>query len=338
MRAPSLRAALVALAAAAVVAAGTLASREGPIGGGGAERAATTETSSAAGTTSRASLGTMSERLARLPAVAPGNLTGLLDFADHDGCWQRTINLATLESGGVPPGICVPVGGSYGQRRPGDDVGGIHIVDRSGRLTETVAPPEGLSLWGVTRGGVVFCHGFLEGPARIRRFGSGSARLPGCPLTESQNGLVFAGPGRRSILDESGRRLVALRQPLRDFPAIRPIGDALLAVDSDLYGHGRLVASYDEPDAILLGASRDGRVALLSVGAGLIVERDGTAHPVDPAVATRGGVVAPDGSRVLVQHDQTLLVVLDAATLRPVANLPLGDRADVRDWRSSTDG
>jgi hypothetical protein len=49
-----------------------------------------------------------------------------------------------------------------------------------------------------------------------------------------------------------------------------------------------------------------------------------------------GGTLAtlePDGTRLLVQYDEDLLVVLDAATLPPLARLPLDIDAALVDWR-----
>lgn len=335
MRAPSLRVAAIALAAVAVFAGGTLATQDGPMGGdGGSAGGATTSAAASDGVTSPAPLGTMSERLARLAPVPPGELAGTLHFADDAGCWQLTIDLATLMRSTPPGGVCFATGGRRGVYDLYDDPRPTRVVDLDGRTTETIAVPDGWGLWTIARDGLVFCNYFLAGPARIWRFGRAWAPLPDCPVAKGQDGLLFAGPRRRSIVDERGRRVAALTEPLGEFARIRPIGDALLAVDSRLYGDGRLLASYQEPGAIVLGASRDAGVALISVGPRLIIYRDGTAHPIDSSVATRGGVVSPDGTLLLVQHDQEVLIVLDAATLRPLARLPINAYASLRDWRS----
>jgi hypothetical protein len=44
-------------------------------------------------------------------------------------------------------------------------------------------------------------------------------------------------------------------------------------------------------------------------------------------------VVSPDGARVVLQRDALLLVVLDAATLRPLQQLQLDRDAELLDWR-----
>src|SRR4051812_44035774 len=86
MRGPSLRVAVVAIAAVAVFAVGSLVTRNGPLGGSGEADGVNDGTTTAAGsaattaTTSLASLGTLSERIERLPAVAPGDLHGVLDL------------------------------------------------------------------------------------------------------------------------------------------------------------------------------------------------------------------------------------------------------------------
>jgi hypothetical protein len=339
MRAPSLRVALAALAAAAAYAGGMWVTRDGPIGGrDGAKSTGTSTVTKSAPATSQASLATMSERLARLPDVAPGALLGVLHFRGDEGCAGQTVDLATMGWSSPPPGLCVAAGGRFGIRMSEleDEARRIRVRDLDGRVTEAVTPPEEWGLWGVARDGLIFCAGFGSGPARIRRFGGGSAPLPDCPIAQGPDGLLFPGPARASILDETGRRVVALREPLPVLPRIRVIGDRLIAVDGDLYVDGVLAVSYPDPRAIVLGASRDGGVMLVSIGGRLVVYRQGTAHVIDGSLATGAGAVAADGTRVLVAHDESLLVLLNAATLQPVARLRIDPAAALLDWRSST--
>src|SRR5262249_39992453 len=129
----------------------------------------------------------------------------------------------------------------------------------------------------------------------------------------------------------------ALAQRLPQFPDVRPLGDGLLAIDGDLYRAGHRIASFGKPDLTVIGASRDGKVALLSDVTGhMVVYRDGVPHAIDTSLASRGGVVAPDGKRLLLQRDNRTLLVLDATTLRPVARLELVTRSELLDWRSGT--
>src|SRR4051812_26682884 len=89
--------------------------------------------------------------------------------------------------------------------------------------------------------------------------------------------------------------------------------------------------------AVLAGGSlltRHGPIGGNAKGTQLFVYRDGERHAIDPSLAGRGGVVSPDGSRVVLQRDERLLVVLDAATLRPLAQLRLDRRGALLDWRS----
>src|SRR4029079_14190609 len=81
MRAPNVRVVLAGLAAAAVLVGGSIATRDGPLGGtdgagGGAQSASAAQVT--APTASLAGLGGLVDRLARLPAVAPGELDGVL--------------------------------------------------------------------------------------------------------------------------------------------------------------------------------------------------------------------------------------------------------------------
>jgi hypothetical protein len=180
----------------------------------------------------------------------------------------------------------------------------------------------------------VFCKGGESGQGRLRLFGGATTRLPSCPLTEGLDGLLFAGADQKSVIDERGRRIAALTEPLPRFPTVRQFGDGLLAIDADLYRDGRRIASFGDPDLAVLGASHDGKVALLSDTTGrMFVYRDGVRHAIDAALATRGGVVAPDGRRLLLQRDNLVLLELDAATLRPLARLQLGTRSELLDWR-----
>jgi hypothetical protein len=341
MRAPSLRVVLIAVAAVAVLAGGSLLTRHGPIGGsdeadGGQAGTATTAGGGATTPpTSLASLGTMSERLARLPALAPGELHGILDIGGN-GCAQETLDLATLVRTQGRRDVCAVPGAGFGirlrdvRRNPSR----LGVVDLAGRPHGTIPVPEGWDWWGVARQGVVFCRG-SDGVGRLRRFRGGSTPLPSCPLTQGRQGLLFRGPGKRSIVDEAGHRLAARAQPLSILTSVRTFGDGLLAIDTDLFRDGRRLASFPAADASLIGASRDGKVGLVGKAQAtqLFVYREDGRHAIDPSLAGRSGVVSPDGSRVVLQRDEQLLVVLDAATLRPLAQLRLERRGALLDWR-----
>jgi hypothetical protein len=336
MRAPDVRVVLAGLAAAAVFAGGTYLTRDGPLGGRGGSRHATT-TAAPAPTTSPAALGTLSDQLARLPQVAPGDLVGLLDFGGT-GCEQVTLDLATFDVTGTPRDVCAVPGARFGVpirdvRRTPNELG---VVDLAGHLAETVPVPAGWDWWGVAREGLVFCKG-SDGLGTLRRFGGGSTPLPSCPLTQARDGLVFLGRDRRSIVDAAGRRLAAQPHPISPFASVRPVGDGMLAIDTELFGPGgRRLAALHDPNGVVMSASRDGRVVLVSEAAGpkLFLYRDGRPHGIDQSLATRGGLVSPDGKRVLVQRDSRLLIELDATTLRPLGRLQLDRRGELLDWRS----
>ena len=89
-------------------------------------------------------------------------------------------------------------------------------------------------------------------------------------------------------------------------------------------------------DAVLLGASRNGDIALVSDVARAhlaVMTRDGTRRDIEPALASRGGAFSPDGRHLLVQRDSDLLIQLDAVTLRPLARVELDPEAELLDWR-----
>ena len=282
-----------------------------------------------------ASIGSLSERLDRLPPIAPGDLEGIIDLGGN-GCSRQAIQLGTLARTATPRDVCAAEGAAFGvrlrdlRRNPAK----LGIIDTDGNFAENVAVPEGWDWWGLTREGLVFCKGRDLG--RLRQFGGGSEPLPSCPITRAPEGLLFVNADRRQLVDASGGRVVGLRKQLPSFASVRAFGDGLLAVDADLYRAGRLIASYDLVDAVLLGASGNGDIALVSDVARAhlaVMTRDGTRRAIDPALASLGGAFSPDGEHLLVQRDSDLLIELDAETLRPLARVELEPEAELLDWR-----
>jgi hypothetical protein len=342
MRVPSVRVVLAGLAAAAVFVGGSLATRDRPLGGkaesGGTARSATAVGASVS-TASLPTLGSISDQLARLPAVAPGELVGVLDVFAGD-CSPDQVDLGTFERASAHTEICAAPGAKYGFRG-GDDFpeDQVDVVDLDGRAVETVAVPSGWHLWGVARDGVVFCvddRGTTR--ARLRRFLGTTTRLPSCPVGKTRDGrLLFASADYRSLIDERGRRIATLAGRLDT--DIRPIGDDLLAVNNELHRNGRRIASYGEGLSIL-GASSDGSVALLRRDETdeLVVHYRGVPHALrkDLTGVSGSGVVAPDGGRILLNRDGEAAIVIDAATRRPLARLDIVAGDFVFDWRSAT--
>jgi hypothetical protein len=290
-----------------------------------------------ASTAPLASIGSLRDRLRRLPQVAPGDLEGVVDLGGT-GCSRQRLDLGTLVLAATPRDICAAPGAKFGVRLRDvrRNLTTLGVIDTDGNFAENVAVPEGWEWWGLTADGLVFCDTREDG--RLRRFGGGTTSLPSCPLTLAPEGLLFAGAGRRHIVDAAGRRVVSLRRSLPSFASVRPFGDGLIAVDADLYRGGRLIASLDLADGVVLGASRDGDVALVSDVARAhlaVMARDGTRRAIDPALASREGAFSPDGQHLLVQRDADLVLELDAATLRPLARLDLDPRAELLDWRSA---
>ena len=282
-----------------------------------------------------AGIGSLRDRLERLPAVAPGDLEGTIDLGGN-GCSRQALNLGTLERTATRRDVCAAEGAKFGvrlrdlRRNPTT----LGVIDTDGNFAENVTVPPGWDWWGLTSDGLVFCKGRDGG--RLRQFGGGSRPLPSCPLTRATQSLLFATADRRQIVDENGRRIVTLRKPLPSFASVQTFGDGVLAVDADLYRAGRLIASYDLVDGVMLGASRSGDVALVSDVARAhlaVMTRDGTRRSIDPALASRGGAFSPDGRHLLLQRDSDLLIEMDAATLRPLARVDLDPEAELLDWR-----
>src|SRR3954462_15926959 len=264
VRAPNVRGVLAGLAAAAVLVGGSIATRNGPLGatdgaGDGALSASSAQVT--APTASLAGLGSLADRLARLPAVAPGELAGVLYIG---GCPTAILDLATLETATPPGDVCAPPGARFGLRygdRQGDNRE-LPVVDLDGKPVETVQAPDGWDYIGLAQQGILFCRGDDGQEGRLRRFRGGTTRLRSCPLTQTRAGLMlFPGRDGRSVIDERGRRVLALARPVHEGAGVRELGDGLLAVDNELYRDGRRIASYDE-GSFVTSASRDGKVAL----------------------------------------------------------------------------
>ena len=344
MRVPSVRVVLAGLAAAAVFVGGSVATRDGPLGGRGAESRGPAGSATADGapvsTASLPTLGSVSDQLARLPAVAPGELAGVLDVsADH--CSPDHVDLGTLERVSTPPDICAASGGKYGYRAGQYPEDQVDVVDLDGRPVETVAVPSGWFFAGVTREGIVFCTD--DGGAtraRLRRFLGTTTRLPSCPVGQTGDGRpLFASADYRSVVDERGHRIATMAGRLPLHTDVSPIGDGLLVVENELYRNGRRIASYGKGLSIL-GASSDGSVLLLQRDETreLVVHHRGVPHVLskDLTGVAGSGVVAPDGGRILLQRDRGAGIVIDAATRRPLARLDIVAGDFVFDWRPST--
>ncbi len=176
--------------------------------------------------------------------------------------------------------------------------------------------------------------------ARLRRFLGTTTRLPSCPLGHTRDGrLLFASADSRSLIDERGHRIATMAGHLPRITEIRPIGDGLLAVNTELHRNGRRIASYGKGLSIV-GASSDGSVALLrrNETGELVVHHSGVSHALskDLTGVSGSGVVAPDGGRILLQRDGGAAIVIDAATRRPLARLDIVAGDFVFDWRPAT--
>ena len=191
-------------------------------------------------TTSLPTLGSISDQLARLPPVAPGDLAGVLDVADgpdvaDDACAPDQIDLDTLERNATRMDVCAAPGAKFGIRA-GRKAAGDHIdiLDLDGRRVETVVVPSGWAFAGMTRRGVAWLQRRRSGPApRVRRHHRAATVVPAGSDQRRPSVVRECRPQERG-----GRpRPAALTAPTRlaRFPNIRELGDGLLAVDAELY-------------------------------------------------------------------------------------------------------
>jgi hypothetical protein len=345
MRARPNRVVLVALAAAGVLVVGSIAIRHGPLAGGAPARHA--GTSGAAATRPAGASGPLPSldidaQLRRLPPLARGELAGTLVLSLNN-CGRVEIPLATLAETFFHEGVCAVPGARFGVLKADLDATNVagptdsisySVVDLAGREVGRIVPPDGWFPESVSRNGLVFCSNSPDGrvSGRLWLFAGGTVRLPGCPI--SSDGRYFPGRGRSSIVDRRGRVVQLLRTPVPANERIRLTGDGLMLVGTEVYRHGRLLTRIDEANGRVMGASHDGRVALVSNPAldRLRLYRDGVAHRIDRALAVHGGVVSADGTRLLLQSGDRSIVEIDAATLRPLARLDLQTDMVVNDW------
>jgi hypothetical protein len=255
--------------------------------------------------------------VAHLPALKPGALRGVM-WVTSGSCLRGSIDLATLQQSTITSDVCVAPGADRGILVPALRAPVLRVVDPSGRAVGSIST-HGYSAIYVTHDGVVVCKQ-VGRRGRLRLFDGGTVPLSSCP--QANDNLQFG-----------QLRFVSA---FADQPAIDPRRDAvvaaavrltphLAAIGSDLYRDGQLFDSFDPPIGQVLSASDDGRVVLVSdaLYTHLFVYRDGVRRAIDSDIATTGGMVSPDGRRLLLPHGPKVVVVLDAATLRPLARLDL---------------
>jgi hypothetical protein len=288
-----------------------------------------------AGPAARA-VGSLPEQIRRLPELRPGMLSGVLQHGAAP-CSLVALDVATLVERAASPRVCTLPWLDLGVTPLAPDAprpDRAQLVDLSGRPLASVPVPAGWGMIDMTRDGIVLCDESLR-HGIIRRYGGGDVRLPSCPVApDGEGGVLFASADYRSVVDAAGRMRAHWREP--SVPRfVLAIDDHLLAVGPQLYREGGLVGTFEPPMGQVVGASADGRVVLVAQGTStqLTVYRDGVGHELPLALPMTGGVVAPDGRHVIIQTDASLLVILDAATLRPVARLTLRQPGNVVTWR-----
>ncbi len=334
MRALRTRVAVGALVAVVILAAGSLVPQHGS--GTATHEPGTTPATTAANATRE--LGSLGDQLRRLPPLAPGDLQGVLYIASSN-CTRQAIDLRTLAirpvAGRPCPAGCVTAPRGCVVLRPQGGLGPQILLPDDPRKVDELLRHQWLD-WGVTPDGRVQCATDFPKHARLRRPDGRVMPLPSCPLLETAAGrLVFAEAGRRRIVDEAGRLIAPLPAPTASRP-ILVFGDGMAAVGTRLYRHGRQIVSFPEALGSIVSGDRTGRVAIVAdaTQTHLTVHVHGVSHRIDIALATTGGAVAPDGRTILLQHGPSLLIVLDAATLRPIARLDLSAGAQLVDWLS----
>jgi hypothetical protein len=304
-------------------------------GGSGHAPTSTAAAPSTAGTTTRA-VPSLDDRLAQLPMAAPGDLSGRLQIVD-DHCDFRWIDLARMTTRPSPLA-------SQSCRRhsvifEGQSPDTTRISDPSGRLLASLHVPSGWWVFDATRTDAILC-----GPkgARVVRFAGGRSSLPACPLMRIGERLVFASPGGRSLVDASGRVIVALRHSTAG-ANVYTLSAGVLVVQhgngrADLYRGGSFLASVGPAghfgrECSVTSASGDGRVVLWSCGNDgvlAVTARDGVTRTVRNELASFEAVLSVDGRYLLIVRRDgggpvSQTVVLDARTLAPLYRVPLPD-------------
>jgi hypothetical protein len=281
------------------------------------------------------------DRLVALPAAPAGLLPGHV-LIEAPNCRFRRLDLATLRH-------VVSLAATRACR-----LGQYSVDQQEGPGVVVLQPPSGADgtvihlgrAWGVgqqTAEGVALCN--RDGRARLILFHGGGRSLPSCPVAVIDGRLAFL--SGRHLVDEQGRSVVALRQPIGD-RYIRQLSSGVVVVEpigrdepTDLYRAGRFLASVPIWRAGVLcsaaSASRDGRIVLAECGSagGLVVLRDGTPHVVDDVLASADVLLSPDGHWI-IDHVPAMAfgLVLNALTLTPSYRLPVREDEGLVAWTS----
>ena len=345
-------ASLAAVLAVAGVAAASLADSRSS---GGAPRAAATTqpatTPPPADTVP--AVGTLTDQLERLPAVAPGELRGRI-HRRLPACQWRSTDLATGADDDVtPPGRCplwVP-GWRYAfqfaveQSANAPIIRGI-VVRAGTREVGRIRVPEEVTggAAGTPGGRLALC---LHGSRDETRVYTG-ARLdrivPACDPVAFGEEFLFQDGGR--FRDDDGRVVLDLgRPPVFVHPVasglvVAVTGDGLLRVyrGRRLLHERALPDGLRETDVLDADADRDGSTVVLRIRRG--VQSDLAVVPMRGADVQESRVgsvlsawMAPDG-RSVASVVAGVPVILDAGTLIPRARLPLEPGASLQAWTS----
>ncbi len=334
--------------AAVICAAGIAVAALADAGRSGSTGPTPTEPGAAAPTTAPRSIGSVSERLARLPLVERGRFAGRIT-ARVAACGWREIDLATgAQRDPAPPGQC-PLwqpGWRYGyqfeveQSARAPIVRAIDVIAVDGRRVARIEPPAtpNRGSAGTPAGRFALCLGGARPRTLLYRVGRPDGAVAACPPVAFDERFVFA-DGRR-LLDEDGA--VVLDAAGTVFPLPAGASAVIARATITAYdGDGAAAYVWRLPRALagsrVVEVTGDSRTLVLRVhavnAADIVVARRGA----DEVSYTRFGTVisahpAPDGRHVAAVI-AGVAVILDAATLAPLARLALPPGAVVADWR-----
>lgn len=295
-------------------------------------------------------VGTLADQLRRLPAVGIGDLAGRIHRRLPACRWQATDLATGAEEDLTPRGRCplwlpgwrYAFAFSVEQSANAPIVRAVDVFEgahATGRIDLPLEPTGGAA--GTPRGRFALCLRGDRQETRLYRGATFVKTVRACGPVAFGEEFLFQDGARFSAAD--GRVVLDLGDPR---PYVQPAVNGLVVIaahgDVSVYRGRRRIRSFPLPDRVTAGAivdsdvSEDGRTVVLRFhavsAADIVVLRAGT----DDVGRTQIGTVltarvAPDG-RSLAAVVAGVPVVLDAATLAPVARLAIEPEAALIAW------
>ncbi len=295
-------------------------------------------------------IGTLADQLGRLPTVGVGDFAGRIHRRLPACRWQATALATGAEEDLTPEGRCplwlpgwrYAFGFAVEQSANAPIVRAVDVFEgtrSTGRIDVPLQPTGGAA--GTPRGQFALC---LQGDRQETRLYRGARLLRtvrACGPVAFGEEFLFQDGAR--FHDADGRVVLDLGDPeVYVQPAVNGLVVVAALREVSVYRGRRRIRSFPLPAGVTAGAivdsdaSEDGRTVVLRFhavsAADIVVLRDGT----DEVGRTQIGTVltarvAPDG-RSLAAVVAGVPVILDAATLAPVARLAIEPEAALVAW------